>query len=57
MRHEHDRDRERATQLSQFVVKPLARHPIDGGEGLVEQEHIGVARQRPRNGNPLLLAP
>ena len=47
--------RRRAPQR-QFALEPLPRHPVHRREGFVEQQHLRVARQRPRHRHALLLA-
>ena len=34
----------------------LADLRVEGAEGLVQQQHLGLVRQRPGDGHPLLLA-
>jgi hypothetical protein len=52
---EHDRDGELAAQLGELGVETLARGAIDRRERLVEQEHVGLAREGAGDGDALLL--
>ena len=56
MGHQHDRDRQFATQVGEQAVQPLPRHLVDSGERLVEQQQARLARQRAGDGDALLLA-
>ena len=39
----------------ELLLHVLAQLEVQGGEGLVEKQHAGVADERPRDGDPLLL--
>ena len=41
----------------QLEVEPLAAQRIERAERLVEQEHAGLERERPGQGDPLALPP
>ncbi len=53
---QHHRHVEDAAQFGDFAVETLARRLVDGGEGLVEQQHLRLACQRARHRHALLLA-
>ena len=42
--------------LLEFYLHVLAHLAVEGGEGLVEQQHLGLVHQGARDGHPLLLA-
>ena len=56
MRHQHHRDADAPPQLVELVVELLTHRAIDGRKRLVEQHHMRVARERPRQGDPLTLS-
>ncbi|MOA51916.1 hypothetical protein D3C78_1751270 [compost metagenome] len=45
-----------ALQLQQFVLQALADQRVEGGEGFVHQQDIGIHGQRARQANALLHA-
>ena len=56
VRDEDDRDLERAAQARQLLLQRLARHAVDGGERLIEQQHLGIAGERAGKRDALALA-
>uniref|UniRef100_A0A7S3UYH1 Uncharacterized protein n=1 Tax=Heterosigma akashiwo TaxID=2829 RepID=A0A7S3UYH1_HETAK len=56
VRHQHDWDAQLAPQVGQQAVQPLAVHLVHRREGLIEQQQPGLARQRPRHRDALLLS-
>ncbi len=49
-------DVEPAMQRRDLLLQRLARHAVDGGERLVQQQHLRVAGERARQGDALALA-
>ena len=56
VRHEHDRDLQALAHLRELALQAAARHLVHRRERLVEQQHLRVARERPRERDALLLA-
>ena len=56
MGHEHGRDPELALHLADGAAQLLADLGVQGAEGLIEQQHLGLVRQRTRHRHALLLA-
>jgi hypothetical protein len=56
VRHEQRRQLEPAQQLGELVPNLCLRVRVERGERLVEEEHRGVARECPRERDPLPLA-
>ena len=54
--HEHGRDPELALHLADGAAQFLADLGVQGAEGLIEQQHLGLVRQRARHRHSLLLA-
>ena len=56
VRDEHDRHAHAPPQFVELVVQLLAHGAIDRGERLVEQHHVRIARERPRQRDALTLS-
>ena len=56
VRHEERGDSDLADRSLQLAPRVLPQRGIEVGERLVEQQHAGARRQRPREGDALLLA-
>ena len=56
MRDQHDRQRQRATQLGQFAIELLPRDLVHGRERFIQQQYLRIAGQRARHRHALLLA-
>ena len=56
VRHEDERDVERASQRVDLILQPAADDAIDGGERFVEQQDRRFASQRPRERHTLTFA-
>ena len=56
MRHEHGGDAEFAQQAAQLDLHGLAQLAVEGGEGLVEQQQLGLYGERAGHRYALLLA-
>ena len=54
--HEHGGDPELALHLADGAAQFLADLRVQGSEGLIEQQHFGLVRQRARHRHTLLLA-
>ncbi len=54
--HENDRHLQLAAELTELDIETLSRDAVDGGKSFVEQQDLGITRQRPGNGNALLLS-
>ena len=54
--HEHRRDAELALHLADRAAQLLADLGVERTEGLIEQQHLGLVRERARHGDALLLA-
>jgi hypothetical protein len=52
----HDHDRVIPLQLEDQLLDALGRHRVEGGAGLVHQQHLGLVAQRAGDAEPLLLA-
>ena len=55
MGHEERRDADLQLDPPDFVAKPDPNLRVQGGERLVEQEHLRPDGERPGQGHPLLL--
>ena len=56
VRDQHRRDAELALHLADGAAQLLADLRIERPEGLIEQQHLRLVRQRPRDRHPLLLS-
>ena len=54
--HQHRGDAEAMDERAQLAPGPLAERGVEIGERLVEQEHLRLRRERPRQRHALLLA-
>ena len=52
----HDAGHARIAQLDHNLQNLLDHFRIECGGRFIIEDHLGIHRQRPRNGNPLLLA-
>ena len=56
VRDQYDRDADAPAKFVELVVELPTHGAIDGGEGFVEQHDVRIARERPRQCDPLTLS-
>ncbi len=56
VRHQHDRDADAPTEFVELVVELPTHGAIDGGERLVEQHDVRIAREGTRQCDTLTLS-
>src|SRR5262249_20960923 len=57
VRNEERRDADLADELRELAARALAKRRVEVGKGLVQEQDSRPRRERPREGDPLLLAP